>query len=93
MSVNFLFLLLGVLELSLPEAMRWLRAVVVQCLDLELPNPIQVAFNVCSTALAVAVTFATYHYCLSHRGVNNPNSSLFLATCVYFVTNTLPVAG
>jgi len=20
----------------------------------------------------VAVTFATYHYCLSHRGVNNP---------------------
>jgi hypothetical protein len=94
MSVNFLFLLLGVLELSLPEAMAMgCAAVVVQCLDLELPNPIQVAFNVCSTALAVAVTFATYHYCLSHRGVNNPNSSLFLATCVYFVTNTLPVAA
>jgi predicted membrane channel-forming protein YqfA (hemolysin III family) len=59
MSVNFLFLLLGVLELSLPETMAMgCAAVVVQCLDRESPNPIQVAFNICSTALAIAVTFS-----------------------------------
>jgi diguanylate cyclase (GGDEF)-like protein/putative nucleotidyltransferase with HDIG domain len=94
MSVNFLFLLLGVLELSLSEAMALgCAAVVVQCFDRDRPIPIQVAFNVCSTALAIAVTFATYRYSLSHRAVNNPSTLLFLAACVYFVANTLPVAA
>ena len=93
MSVNFLFLLLGVLELSLPETIvMGCAAVVVQCLDPESPNPIQVAFNICSTALAVAITFFTYRYALLHSAVNNPSTSLFLAAAVYFVANTLPVA-
>jgi diguanylate cyclase (GGDEF)-like protein/putative nucleotidyltransferase with HDIG domain len=94
MSVNFLFLLLGVLELSLSEAMALgCAAVVVQCFDRDGPIPIQVAFNVCSTALAIAVTFASYRYAWSHRAVNNPSTLLFLAACVYFVANTLPVAA
>jgi diguanylate cyclase (GGDEF)-like protein/putative nucleotidyltransferase with HDIG domain len=94
MSVNFLFLLLGVLELSLPEAMiLGCAAVVVQCVGRNRPNPIQIAFNVCSTALAIAMTFATYRFCLTHAGVNNPSTSLFVAASVYFVFNTLPVAG
>ncbi len=94
MSVNFLFLLLGVLELSLPETMAMgCAAVVVQCLDRELPVPVQVAFNVCSTALAIAVTFAAYRFSLVHRVVSNPSIALFLAACVYFVANTLPVAA
>ncbi len=92
MSVNFLFLLLGVLELSFPEAMALgCAAVVVQCLGDRL-IPIQVAFNVCSTALAIAVTFASYRYSLAHHAVN-PSTLLFLAACVYFVANTLPIAA
>jgi len=94
MSVNFLFPLLGVLELSLSEAMALgCAAVVVQCFDRDRPMPIQVAFNVCSAALAIAVTFAAYRYSWSHRAVNNPSTLLFLAACVYFVANTLPVAA
>jgi diguanylate cyclase (GGDEF)-like protein/putative nucleotidyltransferase with HDIG domain len=94
MSVNFLFLLLGVLELSFPETMAMgCAAVVVQCFDRESPNPIQVAFNICSTALAIAVTFVIYRYSLSHNAMNNPSTSLFLASSVYFVANTLPVAA
>jgi diguanylate cyclase (GGDEF)-like protein/putative nucleotidyltransferase with HDIG domain len=94
MSVNFLFLLLGVLELSLSEAMALgCAAVVVQCLGRDRPVPIQVAFNVCSTALAIAITFASYRYSLAHRAVNNPSTLLFLAASVYFVANTLPVAA
>ena len=94
MSVNFLFVLLGVLELSLSEAMALgAAAVVVQCFDRDRPSPIQIAFNVCSTALAIAVTFAVYRYSLAHRAVNNPSTLLFLAACVYFVANTLPVAS
>jgi diguanylate cyclase (GGDEF)-like protein/putative nucleotidyltransferase with HDIG domain len=94
MSVNFLFVLLGVLELSLSEAMALgCAAVVVQCFDRDRPSPIQIAFNVCSTALAIAVTFATYRYSMVHRAVNNPSTLLFLAASVYFVANTLPVAA
>src|SRR5277367_4726037 len=93
MSVNFLFLLLGVLELSLSEAMALgCAAVVVQCFDRDRPIPIQVAFNVCSTALAIAVTFFAYRYSMLHSRVKNPSTLLFLAACVYFVANTLPVA-
>jgi len=94
MSVNFLFLLLGVLELSLSEAMALgCAAVVVQCFDRDRPVPIQIVFNVCSTALAIAVTFVAYRYALAHRAVNNPSTLLFLAASVYFVANTLPVAA
>ena len=94
MSVNFLFLLLGVLELSFAETMALgCAAAVVQCFDRVRPNPIQVTFNVCSTALAIAVTFASYRYALVHRTVNDPSTLLFMAACVYFVANTLPVAA
>src|SRR5713101_3535575 len=93
MSVNFLFLLLGVLELSLSDAMvLGCAAVWVQCLG-DRPIPLQVAFNVCSTALAIAGTFATYHYSLSRYPMGNPTTLLFLGTCVYFVANTLPVGA
>jgi diguanylate cyclase (GGDEF)-like protein/putative nucleotidyltransferase with HDIG domain len=93
MSVNFLFLLLGVVELSLPETMALgCAAVVVQCFDRDRPVPVQVAFNVCSTALAIAVTFVAYRYSMTRSVVSNPSTSLFLAACIYFVANTLPVA-
>ncbi len=93
MSVNFLFLLLGVLELSFSETMALgCAAVVVQCFDRDRPVPIQVAFNVCSTALAIAATFSAYRFSLFHRAVSNPSTLLFLAACIYFVANTLPVA-
>ena len=94
MSVNFLFLLLGVLELSLSEAMALgCAAVVVQCFDRDRPVPLQVAFNVCSTALAIAITFVVYRWSLFHRAISNPSTLLFLAASVYFVANTLPVAA
>ena len=93
MSVNFLFVLLGVLELSMSEAMALgCAAVVVQCFDRDRPVPVQIVFNVCSTALAIAVTFSAYRYSMAHSAVNNPSTLLFLAACVYFVANTLPVA-
>ena len=93
MSVNFLFLLLGVLELGFSETMALgCAAVVVQCIGHERPVPVQVAFNVCSTALAIGATFFVYRYSILHSAVHNPSTLLFLAACVYFASNTLPVA-
>jgi len=92
MSVNFLFVLAGVLELSLPETMALgCAAVLVQCLSVERPRPVQVAFNVCSTSLAIASTFFFYRHLLFHS-TSNPSTLLFLAACVYFIANTLPIA-
>ncbi len=92
MSVNFLFVLLGVLELGLSETLALgCAAVVVQCIGRDRPVPVQVSFNVCSTALAVAVTFLGYRYALLHSSIHAP-MLLFGAACLYFAGNTLPVA-
>ncbi len=92
MSVNFLFVLAGVLELSLAETMALgCAAVLVQCITAERPVPVQVAFNVCSTSLAIASTFFVYRYSLIHTSAN-PSTMLFLSACIYFITNTLPIA-
>jgi len=94
MSVNFLFLLLGVLELSFSETMALgAAAVVVQCFDRNRPVPLQVAFNVCSAALAIAATYVSYRVALTHRLISNPSTLVFLAACIYFVANTVPVAA
>jgi diguanylate cyclase (GGDEF)-like protein/putative nucleotidyltransferase with HDIG domain len=94
MSVNFLFLLLGVLELSFAETMALgCAAVLVQCFDRDRPMPIHIAFNACSTALAIAATFAAYRFSMLHRYVSNPSTLLFVAACMYFVANTVPVAA
>jgi len=92
MSVNFLFVLLGVLELSFSETMALgCAAIAVQCLGRDRPQPLHIVFNVCSTALAIAATFSVYRYSLQHGAVN-PSTLLFLTTCIYFISNTLPVA-
>jgi diguanylate cyclase (GGDEF)-like protein/putative nucleotidyltransferase with HDIG domain len=92
MSVNFLFVLAGVLELSLAETMALgCAAVLVQCITADRPVPVQVAFNVCSTSLAIASTFFLYRYSLIHTSAN-PSTMLFLSACIYFVTNTFPIA-
>ena len=93
MSVNFLFVLLGVLEFTPPETMALgCAAIVVQCIGRERLQPLRVTFNICSTALAIAATVSIYQYSLHHRAIDNPTTVLVLATCVYFVSNTLPVA-
>ena len=46
MSVNFLFILLGILELSFAETLvLGYAAILVQCFDRDRPSPIQVTFN------------------------------------------------
>ncbi len=78
MSVNFLFLLLGMMELSLSETMAvGCAAVVVQCIGRDRTIPVHVAFNVCSTAVAIAVTYLRLPiFRASHSGIHYPSSYL-----------------
>src|SRR6266480_3039003 len=93
MSVNFLFILLGVLELSLPETLiLGSAAVVVQCFYRDRPSPIQVTFNLCACAFAIAVAYGVYHVLLSSGRISSRPLLLALAAITYFVVNTASIA-
>ncbi len=95
MSVNFLFILLGVLELSLPET------VVIGCTASLVQSvwqlrkrldPIKVLFNVAGMmANASALTYVTYHWLSARAGGNRP-FLLMVAALVFFFANTLPIS-
>src|SRR5947209_7094127 len=89
MSVNFLFIILGVVELSLAETLALgCVAIFVQSLHDEKPQWIQVMFNVCGSAWAVAAAYQVYYISTSHGRVRNPSLQLLAAACTYFIGNT-----
>ena len=92
MSVNFLFILLGVLELSFAETVALgCAAILTQCFYRDRPHAVQVVFNTCATSFAIALAFCVYHVPI-FRAQNNPAVLLVATAATYFVANTLPVA-
>jgi diguanylate cyclase (GGDEF)-like protein/putative nucleotidyltransferase with HDIG domain len=95
MSVGFLVLLIGVVELSLPEvvAMAAIGAV-TQCFwyAKERPKTIQIAFNIACMCIAAATTAATYHSSTLRAWGMGPVLLLAIAVCTQFMANTLPIA-
>src|ERR1700756_1196361 len=95
MSVNFLFILLGVLELSLPETLViGCTASLVQSVwqARKRLDPIKVLFNVAGMmANASAMTYLSYHWLAVRYGSNKP-ILLMLAALVFFFANTLPIS-
>src|SRR5579864_3409318 len=62
LSVNFLFILIGVLELSFTETLiLGSVSMLAQCLYPHRPRALQVTFNVCAGALSTAVAYVVYH--------------------------------
>src|ERR1700684_772407 len=63
MSVNFLFVLLGILELSFSETLTLgCLSILIQSLYPERPNVVQATFNVCAGAFSTALAYFVYHY-------------------------------
>ncbi len=95
MSVNFLFILLGVLELSLPETLLiGCTASLVQSVwqTRKRLDPIKVLFNVAGMmANASALTYISYHWLVARFGSNKP-ILLMVAALVFFFANTLPIS-
>ena len=95
MSVNFLFILIGILELSLPETLViGCASGLVQCLwhTKTARAPIKIIFNVFSM-MAPAIALSSFAY----RGLTpvlrgSVPLLLIAAACVYFLSNTIPVA-
>ena len=95
MSVNFLFILLGVLELTLPETLViGCTATLVQSVwqARKRLDPIKVLFNVAGMmANASSLTYMTYHSLLGRFEYNRP-ILLMVAALVFFFANTLPIS-
>ena len=94
-SVNFLFILIGIAELTFSETLLLgCSAILVQCVVTRRrwPRVEQVLFNVSSAAVAIAVAYFIYHGPLRIYVNSNSAFLLMLSAAVYFVFNTLPVA-
>ena len=95
MSVNFLFILLGVMELSLPETLLiGCTATLVQSIwhARNRLDPVKVLFNVFGMmANASALCYVSYHW-LDGRAGNNKPILLMIAALVFFLANTLPIS-
>jgi len=93
MSVNFLFILLGLRELGLAETFALgCTAILMQCIHSDRPRAVQIAFNIASAALAIAVAYCTYRLTLVHLQAVTTPIPLVVAAATYFVANTAPVA-
>src|ERR1700692_3456795 len=95
MSVNFLFILLGVMELSLPETLViGCTATLVQSIwqARNRLDPVKVLFNVFGMmANASALCYASYHWLDASVESNKP-FLLMGAALVFFLANTLPIS-
>ena len=94
LSVNFLFILIGVLELSFTETLI-LGAVsmVAQCLYPDRPKAIQVTFNVCAGCISTSLAYVTYHHPLPNLIVGSHPVLLALSATVYFIANAGSIAA
>ncbi len=95
MSVNFLFILLGVMELTLPETLIiGCTATLVQSIwqARKRLDPVKIFFNVVGMmATASALTYLSYHWLLSRYSGNKP-ILLMVAALVFFFANTMPIS-
>src|SRR5580693_7429336 len=93
LSVNFLFILIGILELSFTETLT-LGAVsmLAQSVYPERPKAIQVTFNVCAGALSTALAYTVYHHALANLVFGIRPILLGVAATVYFIANAGSIA-
>jgi len=93
LSVNFLFILIGVLELSLTETLiLGAISMLAQCMYPERPKAIQVTFNICAGTCSTALAYSVYHGHWANLLVDNRPILLAGAACVYFFANAGSIA-
>jgi len=93
MSASFLVILAAVAQLGFAEALLiGCTTTLAQSFSKIRPSFIQVAFNGCATALAIAATESAYYWPVLHRHISWDALPLIAAACVFFLGNTIPAA-
>lgn len=96
MSIGFVFVLLGISELTLPETMLLACAgVLVQCLwrAKARPAPVQVFFSMSAVAISLMLAFQCSQIVRTQFHADSVPIVLALATYLYFLVNSLLVSG
>ena len=96
LSVLFIFILFGIVELSLPEALLMgCIATLIQCFwhNKQRPKIHQVLFNLGSMAIAITTTSSAYHSNLLQQSHLDAALTLLVTATVFFAMNTFPVAA
>ncbi len=94
-SVNFLFVLVGIVELPVPQVVVLAAtATFIQCVWRPKARPrfVQVLFSISNIAIAAALAGYVYHFQPAHAARLPEPLPLALAAGVYFLANTFPVA-
>lgn len=95
MSLNFLFVLIGVSQLSFPETLALgAIATAMQCVwkARVRPSVPQVLFNIAALTMAITSAHFIYHLPQIQQVNGRLPVLLALAACFYFLTNTVLVA-
>jgi diguanylate cyclase (GGDEF)-like protein/putative nucleotidyltransferase with HDIG domain len=94
LSVNFLFILVGIAELSYSEAIT-LGAIsmLAQNLPPSRGSAIQQTFNVCAGAVSTALAYFVFHYSFIANIISSRSLVLCLAASVYFIVNAGSIAA
>ncbi|HUI55236.1 MAG TPA: HD domain-containing phosphohydrolase [Bryobacteraceae bacterium] len=95
LSVNFLFILVGILSMTSGEAIAiGCASALVQCLwkPKHPVRTVQAAFSVMNVAIAVAASYAFYHWPLVQRLNGGMPIALMASSLLYFSINTAGIA-
>ena len=93
LSVNFLFILVGIAELSYSEAITLgAVSVLAQCWHPNRPTAIHLMFNICAGSLSTALAYLVYHNSLANTLIVSRPLVLCLAASTYFIFNAGCVA-
>jgi hypothetical protein len=96
MSMNFLFILIGIADLTLAETLAMgCAATVIQSVwrTKRGPRLVQAAFNIAALILSIGVAYRVSHFILALARTQSLCTLLVLAACFYFVSNTLLISG
>ncbi len=94
LSVNFLFVLIGILELSFTETLiLGAISMLAQCLYPYRAKALQVAFNVCASSISTALAYIAFHHRLTNLVIDSRPVLLGLSATVYFIANAGSIAA
>jgi hypothetical protein len=96
MSVLFLFLLAGTVELGMGQTLIiGITSVIVQSFwrARVRPRAVQVIFSIANISIAITATYLAYHWSISSALGLKSAFRLMLAGSVFFLTNTFPIAA
>ncbi|HET9406251.1 MAG TPA: diguanylate cyclase [Candidatus Sulfotelmatobacter sp.] len=94
LSVNFLFILVGLLELGYAETLTLGAAsMLAQSIYPERPKALQTTFNICAGCISTTLAYLTYHNSFANTLITSRALLLGFAASVYFIANAGAIAA